>query len=289
MSKFIYLYGIGETQTTDGPVELVQDCYLKCEIPDNVIKNGFFPSVIHAYIMYAKDIGLTVTDVLYSKNFKTGLADQLVYSLWPLFYVNNSEQFTANSGQHGMPVWEITTQNKTTINTKLAYSVHLNTTHGYFYRDPSHVGLANSFNNKSTTQSCPTPAPGNSVTMDVASAWNLNLPSPEQGGGDATSYAIIQHYNEWVVWNTLLNMQKLLDTPVLNKQYHGLRQATGQVLSAVVERPYAYDALVPKWSSSWPDKPDYYEDMRTSMNNYNIGASLFESSPSADPQVSTLH
>ena len=93
MSKFIYLYGIGETQTTDGPVELVQDCYLKCEIPDNVIKNGFFPSVIHAYIMYAKDIGLTVTDVLYSKNFKTGLADQLVYSLWPLFYVNNSEVF----------------------------------------------------------------------------------------------------------------------------------------------------------------------------------------------------
>jgi len=57
----------------------------------------------------------------------------------------------------------------------------------------------------------------------------------------------------------------------------------GKVLQAVVNRKYSYDAIVPKWSSSWGNKPEYYDHMRNDMNNFNIGASLYVYQHDQDP------
>ena len=282
MAGTIYLYGVGETQKTNGETEDFKGCYLKCSIPDNLIKSGFFPSVLHSYIMYAKDIGLMVTNVFYDFAAVSGLQNQFVYSLWPLFYVNNSDVFTEGDKQ-GVGIWAIQDQQPDSLGLEFQYSIELDTDYGIFYRNATDQGKRETIPNYAVLADNPLPSPGKMVVSDTV--WYLDLTEPEAGGGDASSYAVIQHYTDLVVWGTLLDMQKRIEAPV---GYTGTKQATGQVLQAVMDRKYAYDAIVPKWSTSWGAEPDWYDNMRTSMNNYNIGASLFVFPDGEDPEIATL-
>ena len=276
MSNYIYLYGHGETKLNNGKIVVFDHCYFKCLIPHDIIKNGLFPSVLHSYIMYAKDIGLIVDEVFYDKNIHfEELQYQLVYSLWPLFYVNNSSVFTDNDG---VGVWEITSRTGKNFNLKYSYQIKLDTKYGYFYQDDYGSGSTKLMEGAKDLKSNPEPIPGNFVVSDTP--WYLQLNDPKADSGLASSYEIIRHYNLLVVWNTLLDMQKNL---FLGLKYKGLKQATGQVLKAVTDRKYAYDAMVPKWSNSWGEIPEGYENMRNAINNYNIGASLFSYKHKLDP------
>jgi hypothetical protein len=277
MSNYIYLYGHGETKLDNGEMVVFENCYFKCFIPDDYIKNGLFPSVLHSYIMYAKDIGLIVDEVFFDKNISfEELQYQLVYSLWPLFYVNNSSAFTDKN--EGIGVWEIASRTGKNFNLKHLYQLKLNTKHGYFYQDDKRYGFPMLMVGANVKKPNPEPLPGNFVVSD--SPWYLELKDPKVESGLASSYAINRHYNLLVVWNTLSDIQKILSR---KQKYNGLKQATGQVLKAVTDRQYAYDAMVPKWSNNWGEKPDSYENMRNDINNYNIGASLFLYKKELDP------
>ena len=274
MSKTIYLYGRG---ATSGSKRLVDGCYLKCEIPEtDAYISGFFPSVLHAYIMYAKDIGLLVTDVIHegfdSEEDIRLLERQLPYSLWPLFYVDNSEAFTG-TGAKGVAIWDKAGVEQQTV--KYETSIMLDTHLAYYYRAKDESPSAPPSLDIAEPSANPIPAPNNAVV--AARRWFLDLTVPDESGklAEASTYSIVKHYNEEVVWNTLRNMSHnaLAVRPV---KYAGMRGATGRVLKNVVDRRYAYDALVPEWSAAWgEDKPDWYDNMRVAMNNYNISASLF--------------
>ena len=273
MAKFIYLYGHGETMKKNDEKIIILGCYLKCEIPDETIRSGFFPSVLHAYIMYAKDIGLLVSEVFYDSKDEKTISDQLVYSLWSLFYVNNSS-ISSNEDNSGIGIWEIQQESATEFQLKLDYRLKLDTEFGIYYRDVVQKNTINTILNQAKLQQNPQPTPNNYVNSDTA--WYLDLTSPEPSPGNASSYAIIQHYNNLVIWDTLLDMQNNLEESKGKVTYMGLKQANGQVLKAVTDRKYAYDALVPKWSKDWnKTEPDGYKIMGIAMNNYNIAASIF--------------
>ncbi|MCB1583059.1 MAG: hypothetical protein R3E90_11235 [Marinicella sp.] len=317
MSKFIYLYGRGETKSSTSnskskasnqkgkpqeDVEMAQlpyfvgienisteeGCYLKCEIPDpaNLPMSGFFPSVLHAYMMYAKDIGLKVTDVFYDGSFDLDeLYLQLVYSLWPLFYVNNSNLFT-NVDSPGLNVWRVNKQTKTKLSTELSTCIKLDTHSSVFYHDTPIDHQTKDWIVNANEAALPIPVPGSLVNSN--GPWFLLLALPEKGTGNASTFAIIQHYNALVVWNTLLDMQKNVSKEKTAKKYQGLKQATGAVIKAVMERPYAYDQMMPLWNPSWGDEPPYYQAQSLSINDYNIGASFFVSEKGQDPSVAEL-
>ena len=269
MSYTIYLYGSGASSTGRK-----QHCYFKCEIPETSYspESGLFPSVLHSYIMYAKDIGLTVTDLIYegfdSKKEKLLLATQLPYSLWPLFYVNNSEAFTEGNTQ-GVALWS-------KQDTSLAYetSIRLQTTLAYYYRDKSESEPAKpDLSVAQLAGANPLPKPNSEVQTEAS--WYLDLTTPDKGdaGSNASSYSIVKHYNQYVIADTISDMVANIGT---TDRYAGLKGATGKTLQNVVDRRYAYDALMPAWSSAWGDEtPEWYDKMRLSMNNYNISASIF--------------
>ncbi len=327
MSKFIYLYGRGETNTnvsskkkasnkaatkanstqnksskTDDNQDLntamlgvehisvKEGCYLKCEIPDpsQLIMSGFFPSVLHAYIMYAKDIGLKVTDMFCDKSLDSEeLMAQLVYSLWPLFYVNHSSIFTSDAADSGLNIWTIEEQTNTKLNTQLLSTIKMDNQYAIFYQQqPGMPQTKDWVINANLVINNPIPAPGNVV--NATDPWFLLLDLPVKDSGQASSYAIIQNYNQLVVWDTIVDMQKNVDQGMGAPRYKGLKQATGSVIKAVMDREYAYDPIMPRWNPSWGVEPPEYQAKSLSTNNYNIGASLFISDKRVDPSVAEM-
>lgn len=279
MSTIIYLYGKGET-LSDGRKAF---CYFKCEIPDteNTFMNGFMPSVLHSYMMYAKDIGLTVSDVIYEcvqdnceSQYEKDVNTQLTYSLWPLVYIDNSEIFTEGK-RVGVAVWEMRDENM-----EYKHSIVLNINHAFYYKErhreiPEVPGLK-----EATKRANPEPNPNNFVQSD--SSWYLELTLPDKGDAEnkASTYSIVKHYNEYVVLDTMRDMNNKVKDML---RYHGLKEATGAALMAVIDRKYAYETLMPAWSPSWGEEPAWYDSKRKDLNNYNISASLFTLDTRKDP------
>ncbi len=326
MSKFIYLYGKGETNTNVGNrkktskkpatkassaqnksnktndeinlnsemlgvehISVKGGCYLKCEIPDQsqLAMSGFFPSVLHAYIMYAKDIGLKVTDMFCDKSLDTEeLMAQLVYSLWPLFYVNHSSIFTSDAFDSGLNIWSIEKQTKVKLSTQLISTIKMDNQYAIFYQEQPGIPVAKEWTINSNQAVNPVPAPGNAVI--ATDPWFLLLDLPVKDSGQASPYAIIQNYNRLVVWDTLVDMQHNVDKGMGAPRYKGLKQATGSVIKAVMDRDYAYDPIMPRWNPSWGLEPPEYQAKSLSTNNYNIGASLFVSDKRVDPAVAEM-
>ena len=326
MSKYIYLYGRGETNTNVGnrtktnkkpaaksssaptkssktideqdsnpalpgveQISVKGGCYLKCEIPDQsgLVMSGFFPSVLHAYIMYAKDIGLKVTDMFCDKNLDSEeLMAQLVYSLWPLFYVNHSSIFTSDAVDSGLNIWTIEGQTNAKLSTQLLSTIKMDSQYAIFYQEQPSMPLAKEWAINSNQAANPIPAPGNVV--NATGPWYLLLNLPVKDSGQASSYAIIQNYNRLVVWDTIVDMQLNVDKGGASPRYKGLKQATGSVIKAVMDRDYAYDPIMPRWNPSWGIEPPEYQAKSLSTNNYNIGASLFVSDKRVDPSVAEM-
>jgi hypothetical protein len=276
MTYTIYLYGSGATSTGQK-----DSCYLKCEIPTEVhsSKSGLMPSVLHSYIMYAKDIGLLVTDVI-CEGFEDKLDfldTQMPYSLWPLFYVNNSAVFTEGDAP-GVDLCykqdeELTYKSSIRLNRELAY---------YYRVKATKIKMPNLGKAKKATN--PLPKPNSVVTVTESWFLDLTVPKKEDSKSDASTYAIVKHYNKLVIADTLSDMFNIISKP--DKFFDGLKAATGKTLKDIIDRPHSYNALMPAWESTWGDKPGWYDEMRLSMNNYNISASLFLYDKDTDPDLS---
>jgi len=231
--------------------------------------------------MYAKDVGLTVSDVIYEcseeeceEEYRQDISPALSYSLWPLVYVNNSEVFTEEK-RVGVAVWK-----SYNGNIEYKYSVVLDEVHAFYYklnhdRIPEKPNLA-----VSTERSNPEPYPNNFVSSDTSWYLDLTLPDKVDTENKASTYSIVKHYNEYVVLNTMRDMGVRVN---IDCSYSGLKEATGAALQAVMERKYAYDSLMPAWSQSWGEEPDWYNSKRKDLNNYNISASLFTLDPMKEP------
>lgn len=243
---------------------------------------GLFATYTHSYTMLAKQAKLLI-DMIFvisdkPENIDWIIENELVYSVWPLMYVNNSDAFV-NEDNKGIPVYGIKLRNidkregeADAQDVSYRFTVKLNTQEAVFYTqiaepqkpvlgDTIPERIAGSFEFKLV---------GDTFQLDIPKLDRNTLMYPVDRLENTPQFNVVQFYSWTVVGQTLVDMSATLRA---NPTVGGVTGCLGAVIKAVSDRSEAGTSPgMP--GERFKDLDSIYQSTRI-KGDYNIAAALY--------------